>query len=65
MASFLALTALYIAVVVGVGGILAWARLSRSRVTQWLPNGCELISAASRLKSVNWNGDEGKGSGGK
>jgi hypothetical protein len=65
MTIFIALTALYISVVVGVGGFLAEGRLLRPRVTQWVPAAGDLTSATLRLKAVNWNGDDDKGSGGK
>jgi hypothetical protein len=65
MSIFLALTALYLSVAVGVVGFWAEGRPQWARVTQWLPAAGNTISAARMLKSVNWNGDEGKGSGGK
>ena len=56
---------LYLLVLVAMGGI--WARNRRGRLSaaQGLPAAGNLISAATWLKSVNWNGGDDKKSGGK
>jgi hypothetical protein len=56
MTTLLSLAALYIFIVVGVGELLAGQGWPGA--TLWLP-------ATASLKSVNWNGDDDKKSGGK
>ncbi len=65
MFTLLTLTTLYFLILIGAGG--TWVENQRKwpRAAQGLLATGNLISATPWLKSVNWNGGDGKKSGGK
>ena len=65
MLIFLSLTTLSIGVMVGLSGFFGGGHPLRLSALVWQPAAGGLTLAAPRALSVNWNGDDDTGSGGK
>jgi hypothetical protein len=65
MPIFIALATLSILVMVGLGEFACGGHPLRLSALDWQPAAGGVICAAPWFKSVNWNGDEDAGSGGK